>query len=81
VTGRLVRTFTGDGRTEGAMKDTFMGSESGTAATRTPSGVVIDGNVSQLAGQPPVAQSHGWGDLSFLRHRRFLTHLELRAGG
>jgi len=30
------------------------------------SGVVIDGGVYPLAGQPPPAQSHGWGDLSWL---------------
>jgi hypothetical protein len=32
-----------------------------------PAGVVIDDTVYPLAGEPPVAQSHGWGDLSWLR--------------
>jgi len=31
-----------------------------------PSGVVIDGAVYQLEGQPPVATSKGWGDMSWL---------------
>jgi hypothetical protein len=31
-----------------------------------PSGVVIDGAVYPLAGQPPLAQSNGWGDMSWL---------------
>lgn len=30
------------------------------------SGVVIDGAVYQLDGQPPLAVSHGWGNLSFM---------------
>lgn len=34
------------------------------------SGVVIDGAVYQLEGQPPIAVSHGWGNLSFLRWRK-----------
>jgi hypothetical protein len=32
----------------------------------TPSGVIIDGAVYQLAGQPPVATSKGWGNMSWL---------------
>ena len=35
-----------------------------------PSGVVIDGAVYPLEGQPPIAVSHGWGDLSFLFWRK-----------
>jgi hypothetical protein len=31
-----------------------------------PSGVLIDGAIYALQGQPPVAVSHGWGNLSFL---------------
>jgi hypothetical protein len=31
------------------------------------SGIVIDGAVYQLGGQPPVATSKGWGILSWVR--------------
>jgi hypothetical protein len=31
-----------------------------------PSGVLIDGAVYPLAGQPPVATSKGWGNMSWL---------------
>jgi hypothetical protein len=34
-----------------------------------PLGVVIDGVVYALDGQPPMAVSHGWGDLSWLAWR------------
>jgi hypothetical protein len=65
--GRLVHTFTGDGRQSGRMIDDHLGQESGTGAVcRTPTGVVIDGVAFPLAGQPPVAVSRGWGNLSFL---------------
>jgi hypothetical protein len=30
-----------------------------------PSGVVIDGAVYPVAGEPPVATSKGWGDMSW----------------
>lgn len=30
-------------------------------------GVVLDGAVYPLAGEPPVASSRGWGDMSWLR--------------
>ena len=33
---------------------------------RTGSGIVVDGAVYQLEGQPPVAQSHGWGNMTWL---------------
>jgi len=36
-----------------------------------PSGVVIDGAVYPLQGQPPVAVSQGWGNLSFLLFHPF----------
>lgn len=35
-----------------------------------PSGTVIDGAVYQLGGQPPVATSKGWGNMSWLFWRR-----------
>jgi hypothetical protein len=61
----------GGGRKAGRMTDTYIGPESTVAGgTRTPSGIIIDGAVYQLAGQPPVARSHGWGNLSFLRRQR-----------
>jgi hypothetical protein len=31
-----------------------------------PSGVVIDGAVYALGGQPPLATSQGWGDMSWV---------------
>ncbi len=33
----------------------------------SPGGVVIDNAVYPLAGEPPVATSHGWGNMSWLR--------------
>jgi len=33
----------------------------------TGAGVVIDGAVYRLEGEPPVAVSDGWGDMSWLR--------------
>jgi hypothetical protein len=32
----------------------------------TPSGVLIDGAVYSLAGQPPAAKSKGWGNMSWI---------------
>jgi hypothetical protein len=40
------------------------------APPRTRGGVVIDGVVTPLAGEPPVAVSHGWGDLTWLYRPR-----------
>ncbi len=31
-----------------------------------PSGVIIDDAVYPLGGQPPVAKTKGWGNLSFM---------------
>jgi hypothetical protein len=42
----------------------FMGPETG--PSRAPAGIVIDGAVYPLDGQPPVAASHGWGDMGWL---------------
>ncbi len=56
------------GRAEPVMSDDFMGPERN---GRSSSGIVVDGVAYQLAGQPPLAQSHGWGDLGWaLRARR-----------
>ena len=52
----------------GGQAATALGPEGPGPATAT--GVVVDGVLYPLAGQPPVAVSRGWGDLSFLRWRR-----------
>ena len=53
------------------MPDTFLGPENPMGmATGTAEGIPIDGAVYQLDGQPPRAQSKGWGDLSWLRRGR-----------
>jgi hypothetical protein len=36
----------------------------------TPSGVLIDGAIYSLAGQPPAAKSRGWGYMGWLFWRR-----------
>lgn len=38
----------------------------GGPSPKSAAGVVIDGDVYPLAGEPPVAVSHGWGDLTWL---------------
>jgi hypothetical protein len=48
----------------GRMHNSFIGHE---AQQGEPSGIVIDGAVYPLEGQPPIAVSHGWGDLTWLR--------------
>jgi hypothetical protein len=48
------------------VRETFICPENG---DHIPSGIVVDGAVYPLEGQPPVARSHGWGDLSWLRWR------------
>jgi hypothetical protein len=69
--GALVGRFTGDGRKAGTMRDAFTGPESPIGGGKpTPSGVVIGGAAYQLPGQPPVARSHGWGNMSWLAFRR-----------
>jgi hypothetical protein len=35
----------------------------------SPSGITIDGAHFGLGGQPPVATSHGWGNMGWLRFR------------
>jgi hypothetical protein len=34
---------------------------------KSAAGVVVDGAVYPLAGEPPIAQSRGWGDMSWTR--------------
>jgi len=54
--------YGGGGRDDGAMAGDFMWPERN---GRTPSGIMIDGVMYQLAGQPPAAVSHGWGDTAW----------------
>lgn len=37
----------------------------GTDDPRLPYGIMIDGAIYPLGGQPPLAVSHGWGDMSW----------------
>jgi hypothetical protein len=64
VSGRLVHTFTGDGRTTGAMRDTFIATELGPG--RAPSGLRLDGAVYGLDGQPPAARGGQWGFMGWI---------------
>ena len=65
---RLKKDKYGDGRKEGRMVNgTFMGHENG---DHLPSGISVDGVVYPLAGQPPVARSHGWGYMGWLLQNR-----------
>jgi hypothetical protein len=38
-------------------------------SSHSPTGLDVDGRNTPLQGEPPIAQSKGWGDLSFLRSR------------
>jgi hypothetical protein len=58
---RLTSKVTAAGKKGGT--GAYMGPEGGLP---TPTGIVVDGVVYPLAGQPPVAVSHGWGNLAFL---------------
>jgi hypothetical protein len=40
------------------------------APARVKAGIVIDGVVYPLAGEPPIAVTHGWGDLTWLYRPR-----------
>jgi hypothetical protein len=60
----------GDGRKTGRMQGAYgydyTGNENG---DHLPSGISDNGgNVSQLEGQPPLATTSGWGDLSWGRN-------------
>lgn len=63
---RLVDRIRGDGRRDG-VTDAHLGRERYDYA---PDGIWVDGIHFGLDGQPPVAKSHGWGDLSWLRGRQ-----------
>jgi hypothetical protein len=45
---------------------TGNGSRDGSGSVYSPDGELVE----TLGGEPPVAQSHGWGDLSWLYWRR-----------
>ena len=65
---RLKSRITGNGRTGGVI-NTFIGPES--ARDRLASGMMLrDGSWVGLGGQPPLAQTKGWGNLSFLYFSR-----------
>jgi hypothetical protein len=59
---KLVKQITGKAR-QGVKggKTPPMALSSPWAPLRTKGGVVIDGVVTPLAGEPPVAVTHGWG--------------------
>jgi hypothetical protein len=46
----------------GPVGDTFLGRED---SPGTATGVLLDGGVYPLDGQPPTARTNGWGDLSW----------------
>ncbi|AYF26079.1 hypothetical protein CSH63_01090 [Micromonospora tulbaghiae] len=65
---RLVDKVRGTGRSDlagGRWRDEAVGA-SGTTAH--PGGVLVDGVLWRLDGEPPRAVSKGWGDLSWTRH-------------
>jgi len=50
----------------------FLGPEAYPPGTYpAPTGVVIDGALCQLEGEPPIARPGSWGDLSWSRRRWF----------
>ena len=73
--GRLVDRFTGDGRTTGAMRDTFIGPEA--PARGSAAGIMIDGVTYALAGQAPLQHGGSWGDMSWVFWRRLYGHRSL----
>jgi hypothetical protein len=61
---KLVNKIKGDGHpTGGGIGGTRPG-------VTSQGGVVIDGVVYPLEGEPPVAVSKGWGDMGWTRFRR-----------
>lgn len=37
---------------------------------RNAAGMVVDGDLQLLEGEPPIATTRGWGDISWVRRRR-----------
>lgn len=54
-----------DGRASGDGE--FMGAEHN---GKLASGIIVDGVGYALAGQPPIAQQHSWGDMGWLMWAR-----------
>lgn len=63
MSGRLTDRFTGDGRTSGAMRDTFLGHEQ---SQGVPDGAALDGARYGLQGQPPRARMGNWGYIGWI---------------
>jgi hypothetical protein len=68
---RLVDRIRGEDRPGKMPGGTFIGGQSLVSPPSTPAGVVIDGAVYALEGEPPAATSKGWGDLGWLMWRRY----------
>jgi hypothetical protein len=66
----LVDRFVGAKRKPRMPAGDYLGSEALQGAMPVPEGIVIDGAVYALDGQPPVARTDGWGSLSWLWQRR-----------
>lgn len=65
---RLVDKVRGGGGSDlagGRVRDEYIAA--GAVDGGDPGGVVIDGVVWRLSGEPPRAVSKGWGDLSWAR--------------
>jgi hypothetical protein len=48
--------------TKGGTQEISM---SGRVSSHSPFGITVDGVQTPLEGEPPVAKSHGWGNLSW----------------
>jgi hypothetical protein len=42
-------------------------SDLGRVSSHTPNGLDVDGYIAPLDGEPPIAKTRGWGDLSWQR--------------
>jgi len=58
---RLVDRIRGDGCTEGAINHV--------TAWHRVDGLHPERDRTPMEGEPPIARSHGWGDMSWLRRR------------
>ncbi len=59
----------GAARPDGTWR-TFQGMLTGQRAPVATMGIVVDGAVYPLDGQPPAAVTHGWGNLAFMFQNR-----------
>jgi hypothetical protein len=46
--------------------ETWAVNQDGRVSSHTSAGLDVDGYIAPLDGEPPVAKSQGWGDLTFL---------------